>query len=158
MIYNTILSLKYKLEFKLLASLIVFSLLLSLSGCATTETQRVSSDNMPYKMNYKIINVILKNGLMLDLQDKSALYFREYNNQKNVILYTTTDTVRITKDSLNLSPVTKVIELDDVKKVTIEKSGTTVVIPILIIAGCAVLLVLFSVLSWMDSGGIMQGF
>ena len=152
MIFKIISSLKYKLEFKLFTYLVASSIIISLSGCATTETQRVSSDNMPYKMNYKIINVILKNGLVLDLQDKSALYFREYKNKKNVILYTTTDTIRVSKDSLNLSPVTKVIELDDVKKVTIEKSGTTFVIPILIIAGCAVLLVLFSVLQWYSSG------
>ena len=152
MIYIIIHSLRYKLEFKLITYLIVLSIILSLSGCATTETHRISSDNMHYKMNYKITNVIMKNGLVLDLQDKSALYFREYNNKKNVILYTTTDTVRVSKDSLNLSPVTKVIELDDVKKVTIEKSGTTFVIPILIIAGCAVLLVLFSVLQWYSSG------
>jgi len=158
MIYKIIHSLRYKLEFKLLTYLIVLSIILSLSGCATTETQRVSSDNMHYKMNYKIINVIMKNGLVLDLQDKSALYFREYNNKKNVILYITADSIRVSKDSLNLSPVTKVVELDDVKNVTIEKSGTNVVIPILIISGCAVLLVLFSVLSWIQSGGIMQGF
>ena len=155
MIFKIIHSLRFKPKFILIIYMIVLSFILSLNGCATTEIQNVSSDNMAYKMNYKIINVLLKNGLVIDLQDKTPIYFREYNNQKNVILYTEVDTLQISEDSLSVTPVTKVIELDDVNNVTIEKSGTTVVIPILIVAGCAALLALFSILSWIASGGIM---
>ena len=133
MTYKIIHSVRYKPEFKLVAYLIVLSIILSLSGCATTETQRVNSDNMAYKMDYKIVNVIMKSGLMIDLKDKSPIYFREYNNKKNVILYTVVDTMRTSEDSISVTPVTKVIELDDVKKVTIEKSEINTEIPILVL-------------------------
>lgn len=143
---------KYKLELKLLIYLIVVSFILSFAGCATTETQRVSSDNIAYKTDYKIVNVIMKNGLVIDLQDKSPIYFREYNNKKNVILYTGVDTIQISEDSLSVTHVTRVIELDNVKKITIEKSGTTIVMPILMIGGFAVLMALLGIFSWYVNG------
>lgn len=152
MIFKIILSMGYKPELVLLIYLIVISFILSIAGCATTETQRVSSDNIAYKTDYKIINVIMKNGLVIDLQDKSPIYFREYDNKKNVILYTAVDTIQIYDDSLSVTPVTKIIELDDVKKVTIEKSGTTVVMPILMIGGFAVLMALLGIFSWYVNG------
>ena len=72
----------------------------------------------------------MKNGQVIDLRNKSALYFKEYNDKKNVILFTTTDTIRNSEDSLKVYPVTKIIELDSVKKVTIEKWETNVAIPV----------------------------
>ncbi len=154
MIFKYILSIGYKQELRLIINLFVISFILSITGCTTTETQRVSSENMAYKTDYKIINVVMKNGLVIDLQNKSPIYFREYNNQKNVILYTTVDTIQISDDSLSVTPVTKVIELDNVKKVTIEKSGTAFVMPILMIGGLAILLVLFGALAF-STGGFM---
>ena len=64
MIFKIILSMGYKPELVLLIYLIVISFILSIAGCATTETQRVSSDNIAYKTDYKIINVIIIKNLL----------------------------------------------------------------------------------------------
>ena len=133
MIFKNILSLKYKPEFKLFTYLIVLSIILSLSGCATTETLRTETENITYNMNYEIVNVIMKDGKVVDLSGKSPRYAEEWDNKKNVILYTVVDTMRTSEDSISVTPVTKVIELDNVKKVTIEKSEINTEIPILVL-------------------------
>ena len=135
MIFKTILSLRYKPTFKLITCLLVFSLILTLSGCTTTDTQRVRSDELTYKVDYEIISVSMKNGLVINLRGKSALYVKEFKDKKNLILYSTTDTVRISKDSTKVYSINNIIELSEVKEVTIEKSETNVGLTILATLG-----------------------
>ena len=82
MIFNTILNFKYKSEFKLLTCLVVMSFVLSLSGCATTETLRVESESIPSNKNYEIVNVIMKDGKLIDLKGKSPRYVEEWDNKR----------------------------------------------------------------------------
>ena len=119
MLFNNILSLKYKVEFKLITCLVVLSFILSMSGCATTETLRVESESIPSNKNYEIVNVITKDGKLIDLKGKSPRYVEELDNKKNVIMYTI-DTVWITEKSYKTTYETKVIELDEVRWVTLE--------------------------------------
>ena len=119
MIFNTILNINYKPEFKLITCLVILSFVLSLSGCATTETLRVESESIPSNKNYEIVNVIMKDGKLIDLKGKSPRYVEEWDNKKNVIMYTI-DTVWITEKSYKISNETKIIELDKVSWVTIE--------------------------------------
>lgn len=135
MIFKAILSLRYKPTFKLITYLLVFSLMLTISGCTTTDTQRVRSDDLTYKIDYEIINVIMKNGLVINLRGKSALYVKEFNDKKNLILYSTTDTVRVSEDSTRVYSINNIIELSEVKEVTIEKSETNVGLTILATLG-----------------------
>ena len=138
MIFKTILSLRYKPTFKLITCLLVFSLILTLSGCTTTDTQRVRSDELTYKVDYEIISVSMKNGLVINLRGKSALYVNEFKDKKNLILYSTTDTVRVSKDSTKVYSINNIIELSEVKEVTIEKSETNVGLTILATLGIIV--------------------
>ena len=126
MIFNTILNSKYKSEFKLFTCLIVLSIILSLSGCATTETLRVETENINYNMNCEIVNVIMKDGKVIDLRGKSPRYTEEWDNKKNVILYAAVDTVWISEKRYSVSDGIKIIELDSVRWVTIESIGKNV--------------------------------
>ena len=149
MIFKIILSFRYGLEFKLLACLLVISLILSISGCKTIETLRTDSKNITSHKDYEIINVIMKNELKIDLKNKSARFVREYLGKKNLIFYSTRDTIRISEDTLNIFskkriadtakdttlsstdslmvfPTIKIIELDEVKWVTIKKTEVDV--------------------------------
>ena len=167
MIFKIILSIRYRLEFKLLTCSLVSSLLLAISGCTTTETHRLSNDKLPSEIDYEIVKVVMKNGLLINLRGKSAHYVREYEGKKNLISYSATDTMRISEDTLNffskdktsdtvidtiltskdtllIFPTIKIIELDSVRWVTIKKTeidvGKTVLI---VIAAITVVLLLY---------------
>ena len=114
--------LNYKLIYVILTGLLVLSYISSLNGCATTEPQRKITENTIYKMNYEIVNVTLKNGAVIDLQNIPARYVKEYKEEKNVIVYSLTDTLKISQDSINISIKTEVIKIDEVQWVTIEKN------------------------------------
>lgn len=125
MIFNTISNLKYKSEFKLVTYLIVLSIILSLSGCATTESLRVESESITYNMNYEIVEVRMKDGTVINLRGKSPRYFEEWENKKNILVYTN-DTIWISKKSYKISDETKVIELDNVRWVILERDDKEV--------------------------------
>ena len=125
MIFKIILRLRYRPEFKFLACSLVFSLLLSLSGCATTETLRVESENITHNMNYEIAEVKMKDGKVVDLRGKSPLYAEEWDNKKNVILYTN-DTVWTSEKRYSVSDEIKIIELGNVRWVTLERTDKDV--------------------------------
>ena len=157
MIFKNILNIRYRLEFKLLAFVLVTSLILSISGCATTETHRVKAENLDYKMNYELISVIMKNGLIIDLRGIPVHYVKEYKDKKNVIVYETTDTVRISEDSLNVSFITKIIEIDEIKEVTIEKTeidvGRTILITLTVISALLVIFIIIAVVAFAQIWG-----
>jgi hypothetical protein len=125
MIFKIILSIKHKVGFKLLTYLVVLSIILSMSSCTTTETLRVESESITYSMNYEITNVIMEDGKVIDLRDKSPRYAEEWDNNKNVILYTN-DTVWISEKRYRVSDEIKIIELDKVRWVTLESIGKNV--------------------------------
>ncbi|MFC2092709.1 hypothetical protein ACFLSV_02300 [Bacteroidota bacterium] len=146
MIFKIITNAKHRKEFKLLTYLLVFSFVLTISGCTTTETQRVSANNISYKVDYEIVNVIMKDGLLINLRDKSARFEKEYDDKKNVIVYRQIDTVRVTERSYKVYAKTNVIELDNVQEVTIEKSeidvGLTILVTVGIIAVIAIIILI----------------
>ena len=126
MIFKNISSVKYRLEFKLLTCLVILSFAASLGGCAATETLRVKSENLTHNLNYQIVNVIMKDGKVIDLNGKYARFAEEWDNKKNVILYTAIDTVWISEKSYKISNEIKIIELDKVSWVTLEKTDEAV--------------------------------
>ncbi len=169
MIFKTILSIRYRLEFKLLACSLVISLLLTISGCTTTENHRVSNDKLPSEIDYEIVKVVMKNGLLIDLRGKSAYYVKEYKGKKNLIFYSTTDTMKISEDTLNLFtkdktsdsaidtirtskdsllvfPTIKIIELDSVRWVTIKKTEVDVGKTVLIVVAAITVVILLYLL------------
>ena len=73
--YNTelrvvwILNSKCNLRFKLLNGITLIFFVLFLVGCTTTNIYRVKTENIAYKSNYEIINVIMKNGVVVKPDD-----------------------------------------------------------------------------------------
>jgi hypothetical protein len=76
-------------------------------------------------MNYEIVNVIMKDGKVVDLSGKSPRYAEEWDNKKNVIVYTK-DTLWISEKSYKISDEIKIIELGKVQWVTLERSDKEV--------------------------------
>jgi len=120
MIFNTISNSKYKPEFKIVTYLVILSFIASLGGCAATETLRVESENITHNMNYEITEVKMKDGTVINLRGKSPCYYEEWKNKKNVILYTN-DTLWISEKRYSVSDEIKIIELKEVRWVTLER-------------------------------------
>jgi hypothetical protein len=146
MIFKNILSIRYRLEFKLLACSLVFSLILSISGCTTTEIGQVKPENLDYKMNYEFVNIILKNGLVIDLRDIPVHFVKEYKDKKNVIVYTKNDIVQESEDSLVVSQGIKIIELNKIQSVTMETTeldtGKTILVTLGVIAAIGLIIII----------------
>lgn len=147
MIFKIILDSKYCFRFKLLNGLTLIFFVLYLVGCTTTKIYRVETENIAYKSNYEIINVIMKNGTVINLKGKSPRYAREYKDKKNVIIYTGNDSFPISKDSLNTISNTKMIELDQAKWVTIEKTETDVEKTILLVVAIITVIALIIIIA-----------
>jgi len=152
MIFNTILNLKYKSEFKLVACLIVLSIILSLSGCTTTETLRVENEDVYYKQDSEIIKVILKDAKVINLRGIPVQYYKEYKDEKDVIVYTKTDTNWITERSYTLSTDTNIIKLEEIKAMTMEYSEFDLIKTILYASGIIAVLVLIALIDYATHG------
>jgi hypothetical protein len=86
-----------KLEFKLISCLLLFSFVLSISGCTTTETLRVENEDVHYKKDSEILKIIMKDATVIDLRGIPVQYYIEYKDEKDVIVYTTADTTWLTE-------------------------------------------------------------
>jgi len=172
MIFKIILSIRYRLEFKLLICFLVFSILSSVIGCTTTGSHLIKNDKLPSQIDYEILKVHMKNGQIIDMRGKSAHYVKEYEGKKNLIFYASTDTVQTNEDSLNnplpekipdtiidtlkgtmtVVPTIKIIELDSVRWVTIEKTEIDVGKTVLIVLAAVTLVILLYFLLDDNSG------
>ena len=132
-------NINHKLTYHLLKYFIVFIITLVISGCQTTDIHRVETEEITQKNNYKIVNVILKNGDTLNLKNSKPQFLRTYKDKKNVILFTASDTNKITEDSVTVPYNKNIIELDKIHAVTIEKTsfhlGETVLFVISVMLG-----------------------
>jgi len=116
-------NLDHKLTYNLSISFIIFIITLTLSGCQTIDIHRVETEEITQKNNYKIVNVIFKNGDTLNLRNSTPHFFRFYKDKKNVIVYTTSDTIWTPEDSVTVSYNKNIIEFNNIHAVTIEKSS-----------------------------------
>ena len=152
MIFNTILNIKYKSELKLITYLVVLSFFLSLSGCTTTETLRVENEDVHYKKDSEIIKVILKDAKVINLRGIPVQYYKEYKDEKDVIVYTKTDTNWITERSYTLSTNTNIIKLEEIKVMSMEYTEFDLVKTILNVSVSMVVGVLLILLGLASEG------
>ena len=148
MAFKIISNVKYRLEFKLLIYMIVLSFISSLSGCTTTETLRFENEHVYYKKDYEIIKIILKDATVIDLRGIPIQYYKEYKDDKEVIVYTITDTTWITERSYTTSTDTNIIKIDEIKAITMEKTEIDAIKTILITFGIIAVIALYILIAF----------
>lgn len=67
--------------------LVVFIVLLSFSGCVTSKIEYVESDKVPVEKTYRISQLYLKDGTIIDVKEKEAKLRLKYKGISNVIVY-----------------------------------------------------------------------
>ena len=138
-----------KLEFKLISCLLLFSFVLSISGCTTTETLRVENEDVHYKKDSEIIKVILKDAKVINLRGIPVQYYKEYKDEKDVIVYTKTDTNWITERSYTLSTNTNIIKLEEIKVMSMEYTEFDLTKTILYASGMIVISALITLITFL---------
>lgn len=74
---------KNVLVFRLIVSIV----LVSFAGCVTSKIEYVESDKVPVEKTYRISQLYLKDGTILDVKEKEAKLRLKYKGVSNVIVY-----------------------------------------------------------------------
>ncbi|HMQ80623.1 MAG TPA: hypothetical protein PKE39_14600 [Ignavibacteria bacterium] len=71
----------------LIFRVVVFIVLLSFAGCVTSKIEYVESDKVPVEKTYRISQLYLKDGTIIDVKEKEAKLRLKYKGVSNVIVY-----------------------------------------------------------------------
>lgn len=134
----------FKLIFKyqVILSVAVLSFLISFSGCVTSKVTYVEEDKLPKDKVYRISEVYLKDGSVINLKDAEPKFKPEYKEMTNVIVY-------FDKDYK-----TKYIELKNIDRLKIEILESNLAVTILIIIGSIVILAILLFITLISFGNI----
>ena len=67
--------------------MIVLLVLVSFAGCVTSKMEYVESDKVPVEKTYRISQLYLKDGTIIDVKEKEAKLRLKYKGVSNVIVY-----------------------------------------------------------------------
>ena len=67
--------------------MIVLLVLVSFVGCVTSKIEYVESDKVPVEKTYRISQLYLKDGTIIDVKEKEAKLRLKYKGVSNVIVY-----------------------------------------------------------------------
>lgn len=126
-----------------LLKLIVLIVLVCFTGCVNTKIDYVEEDALPKDKTYRISDVFLKGGKVLNLKEAQPKFKATYKGMKNVIIYYDNDFNR------------KFIEIKDIDKIKIEIIEPNIGLTILVVAGVLVLLVILLLAAFLISKPIL---
>jgi len=161
MVFNLITSARLQNMFYFINCLVIFSLILSTSGCYTTYKETTEPSQVKHKTDYEIIKAVMKTGLVLNLRDKNARYAPEFQGHKNALVYYKTDTEFVGENAYRLHGKYEIIDLNDLLSITVEKkevdAGLTILATIGIIIAVAALILVIA-LAFKDSCPFIYSF
>lgn len=147
MIINQIREAGKEKYFRTVINILIFAFTITTCGCYTTKIEKTIPDSLADETNYHIINAVLKNGLVVNLKDKGAIFVSKYQDKKNVILFRTVDTVRDASGVSKMTSNPNILETKDILSLTVEKNvmssaGYTMIV----IGGIVVLAILAGII------------
>ena len=134
MIYSKINSCKMRTERVLLCCILIITTMITFSSCTTTETSVVTNDRFDRESQAKIIKIILKNGIVINCEDKIVRFENNYDMSGDFIISTA--------DTMNAGTVNwkdQRISGTDIQKIFIEEENIDATKVILIASGILVL-------------------
>lgn len=135
--------------------MVLFCFMISINGCRTTETVKYPKEEMRLNENIKITSLVLKNGTIVNTESNNVVYKENYNDSSKVFLIMTTDSIVGKKVRLRQTStpgvydtvkvdygkvkkediILRVIPLNDVSEIYIEKEEANVVGTVLTVVG-----------------------
>lgn len=119
---------------------IVFIVILSFSGCVTSKIEYVESSKVPVEKTYRISQIYLKDGTIIDVKEKEAKLRPKYKGVSNVIVY---------YEDVNIE---RSVPLQNVASLKIEVIESNVLLTVAIIAGSLAVAFLLAIWITLTSG------
>lgn len=120
---------------------IISIILVSFAGCVTSKIEYVESDKVPVEKTYRISQLYLKDGTIIDVKEKEAKLRLRYKGISNVIVY---------YEDVNIE---KSVPLKDVARLKIEILESHPVATVLIITGTVAVAIFLALGLVLASGG-----
>ena len=120
---------------------IVFIVILSFSGCVTSKIEYVESSKVPVEKTYRISQIYLKDGSIIDVKEKEAKLRPKYKGVSNVIVY---------YEDVNIE---RSVPLQNVASLKIEVIESNVLLTVAVIAGSLAVAYLLAIWIAIASGG-----
>ena len=122
--------------------MIVFLVLVSFAGCVTSKIEYVESDKVPVEKTYRISQLYLKDGTIIDVKEKEAKLRLKYKGVSNVIVY---------YEDVNIE---RSVPLKDVARLKIEILESHVIATVLIIIGTVAVAIYLAIGLILATGGL----
>ncbi|MBN8585482.1 MAG: hypothetical protein J0M37_10325 [Ignavibacteria bacterium] len=122
-------------------SVIVFIVILSFSGCVTSKIEYVESSKVPVEKTYRISQIYLNDGTIIDVKEKEAKLRPKYKGVSNVIVY---------YEDVNIE---RSVPLQNVASLKIEVIESNVLLTVAVIAGSLAVAYLLAIWIAIASGG-----
>ena len=122
--------------------MIVLLVLVSFAGCVTSKIEYVESDKVPVEKTYRISQLYLKDGTIIDVKEKEAKLRLKYKGVSNVIVY---------YEDVNIE---KSVPLKDVARLKIEILESHVIATVLIIIGTVAVAIFLALGLILATGGL----
>jgi len=122
--------------------MIVLLVLVSFAGCVTSKIEYVESDKVPVEKTYRISQLYLKDGTIIDVKEKEAKLRLKYKGVSNVIVY---------YEDVNIE---RSVPLKDVARLKIEILESHVIATILIIIGTVAVAIYLAIGLILATGGL----
>jgi hypothetical protein len=119
---------------------LITAFLVSFNGCVTTEIQQVQSEKLPQLQDSKILKLMMKDGLVIDLKDYNAKYYNSYKGESNVIVYMDYKTIFEKQDTVKRHYTEQIVNLKDVVSVVVESEEINTGMTILAATGVGLLI------------------
>ena len=134
MIYAKINSCKMRSERVMLCCILIITTMITFSNCTTTETSVVTNDRFDRESQAKIIKIILKNGIVINCEDKIVRFENNYDMSGDFII-SSADTLKA--GTVNWKD--QRISGTDIQKILIQEENVNTTKTILIVSGLLVL-------------------
>ncbi len=134
MIYKIINSAKMRFKRVLLCCILIITTLITFSSCTTTEHTFVRAGSYDNESGSKIIRIILKNGTVINCEDKIVRFENNYDMSQDFII-SAADTLKA--GTINWKE--QRISGTDVQKIYIEEENVDATKTVLILSGVIVL-------------------
>lgn len=121
---------------------VMFIVLLSFAGCVTSKIEYVESDKVPVEKTYRISQLYLKDGSILDVKEKEAKLRLKHKGISNVIVY---------YEDVNIE---RSVPLKDVARLKIEILESHVIANVLIIIGTVAVAIYLAIGLILATGGL----
>lgn len=131
----------FKYKNIILFKIIVLLFLAAFTGCVTSKIEYVESSKVPVEKTYRISQIYLKDGTIIDVKEKEAKLRPKYKGVSNVIVY---------YEDVNIE---RSVPLQNVASLKIEVIESNVLLTVAVIAGSLAVTYLLAIWIAIASGG-----